>query len=273
MSNLHTSCSERPAAVAGAFYDASPDVLRRAVEAFLAAVPDIGPAPKAIVVPHAGFVYSGGVAAAAYARLRERMNSVHRVVLIGPSHRVAFRGLAVPTVRSFATPLGPVRLDDELRRRVLSQRVVIASDRAHQQEHSLEVQLPFLQSVLTDFTLLPLVAGDASPNEVAQVLELVWGGPETLIVVSTDLSHFHDAATARAKDAATCQRILALEPRLVGDEACGCVGLNGFLVAAALHGLVPRLLDSCNSGDTAGDPYRVVGYGAFAFYEPDNAIE
>jgi len=273
MSDLHTSSSERPAAVAGAFYDAKPDVLRRNVEAYLAAVSDIGPAPKAIVVPHAGFVYSGGVAAAAYARLRELADSVHRVVLIGPSHRVGFRGLAVPMVRSFATPLGSVRLDDALRRRALSHGAVIASDRAHQQEHSLEVQLPFLQSVFTDFTLLPLVAGDASPNEVAQVLELVWGGPETLIVVSTDLSHFHDAATARAKDAATCQRILALEPRLVGDEACGCVGLNGFLVAAALHGLVPRLLDSCNSGDTAGDPYRVVGYGAFAFYEPDNAIE
>ena len=272
MNDLDVLYSERLAAVAGAFYDATPDVLRRNIEAYLAAIQDVGPAPKAIVVPHAGLIYSGGVAAAAYARLRVAKASVHRVVLIGPSHRVGFRGVAVPSANSFATPIGSVRIDDALRRQVLSHGAVITSDRAHQREHSLEVQLPFLQSVLTDFSLLPLVAGDASPDEVARVLELVWGGPETLIVVSTDLSHFYDAATARAKDAATCRRILALEPRLVGDEACGCVGLNGFLVAAARHGLVARLLDSCNSGDTAGDPYRVVGYGAFAFYEPDKAI-
>lgn len=270
MNDLDSSYSERPAAVAGAFYDAMPDALRRNVEAYLAAVSDIGPAPKAIVVPHAGFVYSGAIAAVAYARLRQAAGSIHRVVLIGPSHRVGFRGLAVPTVRSFATPLGSVRVDAALCRQALLHRAVVASDRAHQQEHSLEVQLPFLQSVLTDFALLPLVAGDASSDEVAQVLERVWGGPETLIVVSTDLSHFHDTATARAKDAATCRRILALEPRLLGDEACGCVGLNGFLVAAARHNLVAQLLDSCNSGDTAGDPDRVVGYGAFAFYETDN---
>jgi AmmeMemoRadiSam system protein B len=161
-----------------------------------------------------------------------------------------------------------VRIDAALRRRVLAHGCVITSDRAHQWEHSLEVQLPFLQSVLRDFALLPLVAGEASPDEVAEVLDLVWGGPETLIVVSTDLSHFHDAATAREKDAATCRRILALEPRLAGDEACGCIGVNGFL--AARHNLVPQLLDCRNSGDTAGDPQRVVGYGAFAFYETDS---
>jgi hypothetical protein len=267
-SSTHT---ERPPAVAGAFYPAAADVLRRDIAELLASQSvDSSRAPKAIVVPHAGYVYSGAVAAVAYACLRVAAADIRRVVLVGPSHRVAFHGLAVPTVDAFATPLGNVPIDAALRREALSQRAVITSDRAHRFEHSLEVQLPFLQTVLRDFTLLPLVAGDASPEDVASVLDRVWGGPETLLVVSTDLSHFLDYPSARVRDAATSRQILALATDLGGEDACGCVGLNGFLLAARRRELAPRAIAQCNSGDAAGDRHRVVGYGAFAFYESDD---
>jgi MEMO1 family protein len=265
-----TSLTTRPAAVAGAFYPARAAVLQRDVAQLLAAITPAGATPKALIVPHAGFVYSGAVAAAAYAQLRHAQE-IRRVVLIGPSHRVGFRGLAVPSVDAFATPLGSVVVDAALRRAVLTHPCVVASDRAHQLEHSLEVQLPFLQSVLDDFTLLPLVAGDAAPQEVAAVLELVWGGAETLLVISTDLSHYLDYATAAARDAETCRRIATLRTDLDGEDACGCVGLNGFLLAARAHGLTVRQLARCNSGDSAGDRSRVVGYGAFGCYASDRA--
>jgi AmmeMemoRadiSam system protein B len=258
--------NQRPPAVAGVFYSDATETLRRDIEEMLASQTASGPAPKAIVVPHAGYVYSGSVAAAAYARLRNFAAEIRRVVLVGPSHRVAFHGLAVPSVDAFATPLGAVPVDTVLRREVAVQRGVITSDRAHQFEHSLEVQLPFLQTVLREFTLLPIVAGDAAAADVADVLDCVWGGPETLIVVSTDLSHFLDYASARVRDAATGQRILAFSAELDGEDACGCVGLNGFLLAARRRGLTSEAIAQCNSGDTAGDRRRVVGYGAFAFY-------
>jgi len=266
MNSLHTI---RPPAVAGSFYPGGTDVLRRDVARLLAAEPETGPAPKAIVVPHAGYVYSGAVAAAAYARLRSAAAELSRVVLVGPSHRVGFRGLAVPSVESFSTPLGTVPIDAAARQQVLSHHSVITSDRAHQFEHSLEVQLPFLQAVLRDFTLLPLVAGDASAADVAGVLELAWGGRETLLVISTDLSHYLDYTAANTRDLTTSRHILSLHADLQGEDACGCVGLNGFLVAARRRGLIGRQLARCNSGDTAGDRNRVVGYGAFAFYEAD----
>jgi MEMO1 family protein len=272
MTQPNSSHPRRPPAVAGAFYPASADVLRHDVTSLLAAAYAGGAAPKAIVVPHAGYVYSGAVAASAYACVRAAATEIRRVVLIGPSHRVGFRGLAVPTVASFATPLGAVPIDDALRRQALTHPAVITSDRAHQLEHSLEVQLPFLQAVLRDFTLLPLVAGDAAAADVADVLDRVWGGPETLIVVSTDLSHFLDYPAAQARDAATSRHILALAPDLDGEDACGCVGLNGFLVAARRRCMTPRALARCNSGDTAGDRQRVVGYGAFAFDEAADDI-
>jgi AmmeMemoRadiSam system protein B len=260
----------RPPAVAGTFYPASAAALRADVDALLTTQQARGPAPKAIVVPHAGYVYSGGVAAAAYVQLRDAAHELRRVVVVGPSHRVGFRGLAVPAAAAFATPLGTIRIDAGLRQQALTHPAVITSDAAHQFEHSLEVQLPFLQATLHDFTLLPLVAGDASPEDVAAVLERVWGGNDTLLVISTDLSHYLDYATANARDAATSRHILALKADLEGEDACGCVGLNGFLVAARRRGLTPRALSRCNSGDTSGDRRRVVGYGAFAFYEqPD----
>jgi MEMO1 family protein len=265
-----TSVTTRPAAVAGAFYPANAALLRRDVAALLDAAADDSAMPKALIVPHAGYVYSGAVAAAGYAQLRRAGRAIRRVVLIGPSHRVGFDGLAVPSVDRFATPLGTVEVDAELRRAALAHPSVIASDRAHQFEHSLEVQLPFLQSVLDDFTLLPLVAGDASVRDVAAVLQAVWGGLETLLVISTDLSHYLDYATANARDEDTCRRILTLATDLDGYDACGCVGLNGFLLAARTHGLTLRQLARCNSGDSAGDRSRVVGYGAFGGYAPES---
>jgi len=262
----------RPAAVAGTFYSDAPLTLRRDVTNLLGGAHDLGVRPKAIVVPHAGYVYSGSIAAQAYAQVRGHAGGIRRVVLIGPSHRVAFRGLAVPTSETFATPLGEVPIDKVACVALAAHPEVIVSDRAHALEHSLEVQLPFLQSVLTEFSLVPLVAGDAPPDMVAEVLETVWGGSETLIVVSTDLSHFHDYRTAQSRDADSARRILDMRPGLRGDDACGCVGLNGFLMAAGRHCLAPRQLCLCNSGDTAGDRTRVVGYGAFAFYDADTPI-
>jgi len=259
----------RPAAMAGRFYAAEAARLAADVRHYLAGASAAGgPRPKAVLVPHAGLVYSGPVAAAAYARLRDEAAGVRRVVLIGPSHRVALHGVAVPSVSGFATPLGVVALDAEGREAVLRDPAVAIDDRAHQLEHSLEVQLPFLQVVLPQAALLPLVAGDAPPETVARILERVWGGPETLLVVSTDLSHFLDYAAAQQADARTCRHIGALEPCLGGEEACGCIGLNGFLLAARRHGLIAEQLDLRNSGDTSGDRSRVVGYAAFAFHEP-----
>lgn len=263
-----TSASLRPPAVAGTFYPAQEKALRGEVARLLDVATAPGPLPKALVVPHAGFMYSGAVAAAAYARLRAWANRIRRVVLLGPSHRVAFRGLALPETSAFMTPLGAVPLDSGLCAELAQQPGVINCAPAHALEHSLEVQLPFLQVVLGDFSLLPLVAGDARPAEVALRLDRAWGGEETLVVVSTDLSHFHDYETACARDEATCNRILALDASLDGEDACGCVGLNGFLLTARRRGLLGRELSRCNSGDVTGDRSSVVGYAAFAFYEP-----
>lgn len=271
-----TTTRTRPAAVAGSFYPGAADELRRTVVDLLAGV--VAPTPtvdgglKAIVVPHAGLQYSGAVAAAAYALLRGRVLGIRRVVLIGPSHRVDFDGLAVPAADAFETPLGRVPLDGAGREALAGQPAVLVSDRPHQREHSLEVQLPFLQIVLGQFTLLPIVTGEAAPGEVAEVLGRVWGGAETLVVVSTDLSHFHADAAARALDAATAERVRALDATLDGEDACGCVGLNGFLRAAAARRLVPVQLCLRNSADVTADRARVVGYGAFAFHEPVAAV-
>ena len=258
----------RPAAVAGMFYPGSPAMLAGDVRRLLAdASPGSAAAPKAIVVPHAGYVYSGGVAAAAYGRLAPLAPAIRRVVLLGPAHRVAVRGLAVPDATAFATPLGVVAVDTDAVRAALALPQVRVSAAAHAAEHSLEVQLPFLQAVLADFRIVPLVVGAASADEVAAVLDVLWGGPETLVVVSTDLSHYHAYDTACAIDRDSAGRILALDPVLDHEEACGATPLNGLLVCARRRGLVPELLDLRNSGDTAGDRARVVGYASFAFAE------
>jgi hypothetical protein len=192
---------------------------------------------------------------------------IRRVVLAGPAHRVYVHGIAVPATAGFQTPLGPVRLDLDAVARLRELPFVEASDRAHALEHSLEVHLPFLQSVLGDFALVPLVVGDASPGEMARVLDLLWGGDETLIVVSSDLSHYLPYDAARARDGDTARAILGLDPTLVPEEACGAAPINGLLALARRKGLTPELVDLRNSGDTAGSRDRVVGYGAFAFHE------
>ena len=258
----------RPAAVAGSFYPADPATLRTAVAGHLATAPAAADrCPKIVLAPHAGYMYSGDVAALAYAPLARFRDRIRRVVLLGPVHRVPVRGLAAPTVAAFDTPLGRVPIDVAALAALHDLPQLVWSDRPHAPEHSLEVQLPFLQAVLgSGFTLVPLAVGQATPAEVAEVLERLWGGDETLIVISSDLSHYLPSAQAQAVDRRTAGRILALATDLDGDEACGAAPLNGALLAARRHGLVPRLLGLRNSADIpGGDRRRVVGYGAVAF--------
>lgn len=264
----------RPPAVAGAFYPGQPAALSCDVTTLLARAQQQArpgdrrlPTPKALIVPHAGYVYSGAMAARAYVRLAAGRHTIHRVVLLGPVHRVPVRGLALPGVDVFETPLGPVPLDQAAMAQIAALPQVVVSRAAHAQEHALEVQLPFLQSVLDDFTLVPLAVGDATPSEVAEVLEQLWGGPETLIVVSSDLSHYLPYRAAQISDAATVQTMLDLGSALTHQQACGGICINGLMLAARQHHLQPTLLGVCNSGDTAGDKTRVVGYAALALMQ------
>jgi MEMO1 family protein len=266
--------SVRPAAVAGTFYPEPAMRLASEVGDLLAAASPRTTAtrPKAVIVPHAGYVYSGPIAASLYAMLAALRASVSRVVLLGPTHRVAVVGLALPDCRAFATPLGMIPVDQNAVAEIADLPQVVVSAAAHAQEHSLEVQLPFLQTVLGDFSLLPLAVGDTSPQAVAQVIERLWGGDETLIVVSSDLSHYLPYADARRIDAQTAQAIVDLDAAIDHRQACGATPINGLLLAARAHGLHAELLDLRNSGDTAGDRTRVVGYGAFAFGEAQRHV-
>lgn len=269
--------SVRPAAVAGMFYPGSADGLARTLGDLLATAgssslgPGFRPAqppghPKAVIVPHAGYVYSGSTAALAYALLEPVRTTITRVILLGPCHRVYVRGLATSSAAAWRTPLGDVPLADP--GPVLGLPHVARHDTAHAPEHSLEVQVPFLQTVLDEFELLPLAVGEASAAEVADVLEAAWGGPETLIVISSDLSHYLPYERARQVDAATIADILALRPLADHHQACGATPVNGMIEAARRRGLSVELLGACNSGDTAGDKHRVVGYASFALREP-----
>lgn len=260
----------RSAAVAGMFYPRDARELEREVADLIDGVENLAPRfghPKALIVPHAGYIYSGPVAARAYDELSAARGVVKRVVLLGPVHRVPVRGLALPGVEAFDTPLGRVPVDAEAVRMLAPLRQVVASPAAHAMEHSLEVQLPFLQKMLGAFALLPLAVGDARPQEVREVIERLWGGVETLFVLSTDLSHYHPYDEARAIDRETLSRIAGFGTDINHEEACGATPLNGFLAAARARGLSIRLLGACNSGDTAGGKDRVVGYAAFALYE------
>jgi len=263
----------RPAAVAGSFYPADRSALRLLVNEYLDAARQSSEvrdaSPKALIVPHAGYIYSGPVAASAYVQVENARDLVARVVLVGPSHHVAFDGLAVPSSAAFETPLGSVPIDDTGRHRLLNLAFVEVLDDAHHWEHSLEVQLPFLQEVLGRFSVLPVAVGRATSGQVAEALEALWGGDETLIVISSDLSHYHDYDTAKRMDLATAGAIESLEPGRIGSEqACGRIGIEGLLNAARLHGLRPRRLDLRSSGDTAGSRDEVVGYGAWELSAP-----
>ena len=274
--------SIRPPAVAGTFYPGSPAELRQTVESLLAearvrSLRTDGAAavrpPKAVIAPHAGYVYSGPIAATAFAALvptPERGREIRRVILLGPAHRVWVRGLGLPGAQGFATPLGVVQVDPEAAGAVLRLPQVTVQPEAHAPEHSLEVELPFLQVLLPEFTVLPLVVGEAEAGEVAEVLETVWGGDETVLVISSDLSHYLPYDQARRIDQETAAEIVRLGGPLDPRQACGAFPVSGLLAAARRRGhgaMQPELLDLRTSGDTAGDHRQVVGYGAFAFHE------
>ncbi len=260
----------RSPAVAGMFYPADARQLAHEVQQLLAVAHPHALIPKALIVPHAGYIYSGAIAATAYATLRPIAAHIRRVVLLGPAHRVALRGLALPEADAFDTPLGRVMLDMAAVRAIAHLPQVSVSAQAHALEHALEVQLPFLQSILPDFTLLPLAVGMASAEEVAEVLDALWGGEETLIVISSDLSHYLPYATAQRVDGATVQSIMDLHQPIAHECACGGTPISGLIIAAQKHHLTAHLLDLRNSGDTAGARDRVVGYAAFAFTEEEH---
>ncbi|MEI7444536.1 MAG: AmmeMemoRadiSam system protein B [Burkholderiales bacterium] len=265
--------AHRPPAVAGRFYPADPDALRAGVERMLdearaVATPIADRPPKLLVVPHAGHVFSGACAARAWALLPRWRDRFRRVVLLGPTHRVAMRAMAVPTVAAFETPLGAVPVDREAVDALLAMPGVVADDRPHAEEHALEVQLPFLQAVLERVPIVPIAVGDVDPAAVRAVIERLWGGDETLIVVSTDLSHYLTDERARAIDAVTAERILRMDDTIGHHAACGATPLDGALRAARAHGLHPVRLDVRTSADAGAGVDGVVGYGAFAFWPP-----
>jgi len=255
--------SVRPAAVAGQFYPDNAGELRSFVRQALARCSPVVRQPKAIIVPHAGYIYSGQTAAHAYATLDAKR--VRRVVLLGPAHRVPFYGLSLPAADAFATPLGDIPLDRQGMDVLLHLPHVSVNAAAHQYEHSLEVQLPFLQETLTDFSLIPLCVGTADAATVASVIAHMWGNDDTLIVISSDLSHFHPYTVAKKIDGQSIEQMLSMHPDLTHEQACGAIPVNGLLLALQAHPLTPHLLDYRNSGDTAGDKQRVVGYASIAF--------
>jgi AmmeMemoRadiSam system protein B len=258
----------RRAAVAGMFYPGESRQLANQVDGLLANASSESPScPKALIVPHAGYIYSGPVAASAYGLLNNFAEVIERVVLLGPSHQVPLQGMAVPRSGCFETPLGRIPLDMEGVQRVSGMKGVVLRDDAHLREHSLEVQLPFLQRCLGEFTLLPVVVGVCDPADVAALIDSEWGDAGTLLVISTDLSHYLPYASARTQDQATAERILSLGTDIRGDQACGCYPLNGMLLAAHRRDMKIEPRDLRNSGDTAGTQDQVVGYGAFALYE------
>jgi AmmeMemoRadiSam system protein B/AmmeMemoRadiSam system protein A len=264
--------SVRPPAIAGTFYPSRPAELDAAVQFYLSQVEGMAAVPKAIIAPHAGFIYSGPVAATAYARIRPARDRIRRVVLIGPCHRVAVEGVALPTVDAFRTPLGDVPLDKGSIEKVLDLPFARKLDEAHAKEHSLEVHLPFLQKILSNFSLVPIAAGRATAEQMSQLLDMLWGGPETLIVISSDLSHYHSYDEAKQLDAESCAAIEALDSKpLDGEHACGRVPVSGLLALAKKKGLTAKTVDMRNSGDTAGPRDRVVGYGSWVFDETESS--
>ena len=268
--------SIRRPAIAGTFYPGDAGVLARDVDAMLAAAQPAASVaalkvPRAIIAPHAGFIYSGPIAASIYALIEPARARIKRVVLLGPTHRVAMHGIALPGVDAFATPLGKVAIDTEAVKKLMALPFIGANAEAHRLEHSLEVQLPFLQKVIDDFVLIPLAVGHASAQQVAEVIDLLWGGDDTLVVISSDMSHYLPYADAQGTDRATAQAIVDLRTDIDHEQACGATPVTGLNLFAQQHGLTPRLIDLRNSGDTAGDKSRVVGYGSFAYYEPSHA--
>lgn len=261
-----TNASVRAPAVAGLFYPGDAAELGATVDALLEQAPVVdAPTARTFIVPHAGYVYSGVVAATVYARIKRSAANAQRVVMIGPSHRVYLRGIAIPQADAFRTPLGDVPLDAPAKRALVRRGDVILSDAPHAIEHSLEVQLPFLQRIVREASIVPLVVGEASPEHIASVLADVVDA-HTLLLASSDLSHYLSYDEAQAHDSQTSARILSFANDLAGEDACGAVALNGVLLFAKRRGAGIEELARLNSGDTAGDRARVVGYGAYAIH-------
>ena len=262
------TATTRPPAVAGTFYPASPTALARMVDGFLddAHARADEPSPKAIIVPHAGYVYSGAVAGRAWARFRRDAETIQRVVILGPAHRVFVHGVVSPGVGRMQTPLGTVEVDNDA---IAQVRALHDDPEAHALEHSLEVQLPFLLHVVPKAKVVPLAIGRATTEEVARILDALWGGAETRVVVSSDLSHYLPYESARELDSDTAEHIVKMDGILPPARACGYTGVNALIHVARRRRLDVKLYDLCNSGDTAGDPDAVVGYGAFGFYEAE----
>lgn len=268
---MELTTNTRPAAVAGLFYPDNVSQLKLMLDDMLDDVTSPAPPPKAMIVPHAGYIYSGPIAASAYASLKYVRDQIKQIILLGPSHRLAFNGMALSSAQYFVTPLGKIPLDTALIETLSTLPDTQILDQAHQQEHSLEVQLPFLQAVLNDFTLVPIVVGHCPTPSLAKVLEACWGNEQTLIVISSDLSHYHDYDTAKKLDSETSEAIMQLRyDDIHPDMACGSYPVNGLLSIAQRHHLQAACIDVRNSGDTAGDHQHVVGYGSYFFYEDSN---
>jgi AmmeMemoRadiSam system protein B len=267
-----TTQAIQPSAVAGLFYSRNPDQLSLDIDEFIAAgrrseSAGLDGCPRAIIAPHAGYIYSGAVAGSAYATLSDYVAKIERVVLLGPPHRFPVRSIAISSAAAFETPLGRVPVDRAEVERLLAVHPTISRlDAAFDGEHCLEVQLPFLQALLDRFTLIPMLVGSAGADQVADLLEPYWDQDRTLIVISSDLSHYLDYAAAQALDRRTSEAIVTLHPEQIApDQACGCNAIRGLLRLAQRHAALGWLLDLRNSGDTAGPRERVVGYGAYAF--------
>lgn len=261
----------RPAAIAGRFYPDSRLALSQTVNDFLEPIAASQKTIKAMIVPHAGYIYSGATAAKAYGALKQQATKIKRVILLGPAHRVYVKGIALSNASHFATPLGNIPIDKKTIQLLSKQTHVNILDEAHAEEHSLEVHLPFLQKVIPNFELVPIVVGDISPENLAPFINDLWGCNETLIVISSDLSHFHQYEQANKIDSKTCNKILQFQTDLTPEEACGCRPVNGLLHLAKQKKLEIELLERCNSGDTAGDKQRVVGYASYLLYEKQNS--
>lgn len=261
----------RNPAVAGIFYASEPKKLDSEVAHYLTS--DFRQStvrPKILIVPHAGYQYSASVAAKAYLQLQKFSGKIKNVILVGPSHRVAFNGIAVSSADDFKTPLGNVALNKEIIGEMIkNNHDVLYYDAAHQEEHCLEVQLPFLQKVLNKFKIVPLVYGNISPEKLAVALEPYLQDDKNIVIISADLSHYYNYDTAKDIDAETADKINSREPSLTEHMSCGATGINAALILAKKDHLHPDMLELANSGDTSGDKERVVGYGAWSFSEAE----
>jgi len=260
--------SIRYPAVAGSFYDKSPESLQCQLDTWLCSEPDTESHIRALIVPHAGYIYSGKVAAKAFRYLKSQADRIHRVILVGPSHRFYFTGCALPSADFFATPLGKIPIDTESIDQIRNIDDIEVSDQVHALEHCLEVQLPFLQTCLKQFTLLPILTSNVSPVTVAKLIDSLWQDENTLLVISSDLSHFHSYSEAKNIDRNTCSLIEHYEPSLSPEQACGSTGINTLLLLAKQRGYQLTRMELKNSGDTAGDKERVVGYVSYLISEP-----